>query len=138
MSIFLAPIPIVHVQVMLDDMAKGYKCFAFGSNSLDFLSRYGVIVSLTFKPLKRNHSIPKYLFNLPSNPSKSFRRLVYRSLPNKSDKVDALCPRINQIIKYEVPDRDDEVNFSLIFKKFIFIFLDFTNILSNFSMSLLF
>lgn len=34
MTIFLAPVPIVHVQSMLDDMRQGYKRFAFGSNAL--------------------------------------------------------------------------------------------------------
>lgn len=34
MTIFLAPVPIVHVQSMREDLKKGHKRFAFGSNAL--------------------------------------------------------------------------------------------------------
>lgn len=39
MTIFLAPVPIIHVQAMLDDMEQGYQRFAFGSSALDFFER---------------------------------------------------------------------------------------------------
>jgi hypothetical protein len=39
MSIFLAPVPIIHAQAMLEDLSHGYKRFAFGSDAIEFFER---------------------------------------------------------------------------------------------------
>lgn len=39
MVVFLAPVPILHVQAMLDDIRQGHGRFAFGSSALDFFER---------------------------------------------------------------------------------------------------
>lgn len=36
---FLAPVPIIHIQAMLEDTKRGHACFAFGSNSIEFFDK---------------------------------------------------------------------------------------------------
>ncbi len=36
MSVFLAPVPIIHIQAMLDDLKQGHTRFAFGSSATPF------------------------------------------------------------------------------------------------------
>ena len=55
MSILLVPVPIVHAQGMLDDLAHGHSRFAFGSNALDFFER-------AFSTTCEAEGIPIYIY----------------------------------------------------------------------------
>lgn len=40
MTIFLAPVPIIHVHAMLEDMNLGRQSFAFGSSSIELFEKH--------------------------------------------------------------------------------------------------